>query len=101
MCGDAGVGVKVSVGRLWRWPFIVRYVKIRLQHQGSWTADSSLPEGLRWVCAFCSHLGSLIYGERDFGSGGYLRSRFSLSACLGCMTCDFVLLSLKNNSVSY
>lgn len=38
---------------------------------------------------------------RDFGSGGYLRSEFSLCACLGCMTCDFVLLSLRNNSGSY
>ena len=54
MSGDAGVGVKVSVGRLWRWPFIVRYVKIRLQHQGSWTADSSLPEGLQ--CVRFSHI---------------------------------------------
>lgn len=38
---------------------------------------------------------------RDFGSGGYLRSEFSLCACLGFITCGFVLLSLRNNSGSY
>lgn len=42
-------------------------------------------------------LRSTGWGETLVPRRGLFKVKFSLCACLGCMTCDFVLLSLRNN----
>ena len=64
------------------------------------TMDPSLLKGF-W-CSSSSHVLILWVpgdGGGDFGSGCYLRSKIFSFVCFGCLTCSFVLLSLKKLSI--
>ena len=52
------------------------------------------------VSRFWSCPGSLVPAGRNFGSGCYLRSKFPLCSCFGCMTCGFCSVVSKKQPIS-
>ena len=105
---------RVGMWKCWRgrfllegfgmWPFMLRYGKGDVSPRSSWTTEPSILKGFQ--CSGSDHVLVLWFlaggecGVEILVPGVVWSRNFLLCTCFSCLTCSFVLLSLKSNSVS-